>query len=154
MKGKTCCFTGHRDIPEPEKEQIKLRIKQEIIKLVDKGVIYFGAGGARGFDTLAAESVLELKNIYPHIKLILVLPCANQTVGWNEYDIGKYNYIKSKADKVKVLSQNYSSGCMHRRNRHLVDNSAYCVCFCRRETGGTAYTVNYAIKQKVSVIYV
>lgn len=154
MKDKTCCFTGHRDVPESEKEKVKARIKQEIIKLIDKGVIYFGTGGARGFDTLAAESVLELKNVYPHIKLILVLPCINQTIGWNEYDIGKYNYIKSKADKVKVLSQNYSSGCMHRRNRHLVDNSAYCVCFCRRETGGTAYTVNYAIKQKASVIYV
>lgn len=40
---------------------------------------------------------------------------------------------------------------MHRRNRHLVDNSGVCVCYLTRNSGGTAYTVNYAKKQGVNV---
>ena len=37
--------------------------------------------GTLGFDTLAAQCVLSLKNQHPHIKLILVLPCITQTKG-------------------------------------------------------------------------
>ena len=33
---------------------------------------------------------------------------------------------------------------MHKRNRHLVDNSSRCICFLTEKTGGTFYTVNYA----------
>ena len=40
---------------------------------------------------------------------------------------------------------------MHRRNRHLVDNSGVCVCYLTKNSGGTAYTVNYAKKQGINV---
>ena len=70
MKEKTCCFTGHREIAPSEFAKIKGRIREKIEALIEQGVIYYGAGGARGFDTLAAEAVLELKGKYPQIKLI------------------------------------------------------------------------------------
>ena len=60
---------------------------------------YFGAGGALGFDTIAAFTVLKLKESYPDIRLILVLPCLAQTRGWSREDVEKYEDIKSKADK-------------------------------------------------------
>lgn len=154
MKAKTCCFTGHRDIPAEEFATVKAETKKEIVQLIERGVTYFAAGGARGFDTLAAEIILELKEPYPHIKLILILPCLNQTNGWNEEDKAKYNHIKSKADKIKILSQNYYRGCMHTRNRYMVDHSTYCVCYFRKPSSGTAYTVNYTIKNNINVIYV
>lgn len=148
---KTCCFTGHRRIDDKDKEAIKAKLKTAIILLIENGVLYFGAGGALGFDTLAAMTVLELKKDYPDIKLILVLPCKNQTLYWsNKKDIEIYNYIKERADKIVYTSEFYESGCMFKRNRHLVDNSKYCICyfnFNNRTNGGTAYTVNYAEKQ-------
>ena len=144
MKEKTCCFTGHREIPERDYNLLKQKTKNAIVALIGKGVIYFGAGGARGFDTIAAETVLELKNDYPQIKLILVLPCPDQTKGWKEDDIRKYNIIKENADKVVFTADHYFNGCMHVRNRHLVDNSGYCICYLTKENGGTAFTVNYA----------
>ena len=106
--------------------------------------MYFGAGGALGFDTLAAQCVLSLKNQYTHIKLILVLPCITQTKGWSENDIAIYEEIKSQADKVVYTSREYSRGCMFKRNRHLVDCSSVCVAYLTQEKGGMAYTVNYA----------
>ncbi len=154
MKERICCFTGHRDINEKELANIKSKTERQIIGLIEKGVINFVTGGARGFDTLAAEMILKLKKTFPNIKLILVLPCVNQTKGWNKSDADRYDYIKSKADKVKILSKNYYSGCMHFRNQYMVENSAYCIFYCRKKVGGTFYTANYAVRKGLSVIFI
>ena len=75
MKKQTCCFTGHRKIPPEQYEEIIKRLKSEITAMIQQGVIYFGAGGALGFDTMAAQTVLAFREQYPHINLIQVLPC-------------------------------------------------------------------------------
>ena len=112
---------------------------------------YFGAGGALGFDTLAALTVLRLREEFPQIRLILVLPCRNQTNGWREEDVQKYRWILSQADKAVWLNEEYTAGCMQERNRYLVDHSGTCVCFLTKKSGGTAYTVRYAKKARLAV---
>ena len=62
-----------------------------------------------------------------------------------------YEDIKSKADKVVYTSQEYTRGCMHKRNRHLVDNSSACIAYLTESKGGTAYTVDYAKKNGLTV---
>lgn len=131
---------------------IKKKLQKELIKLIKRGVIYFGVGGARGFDTIAALTIIELREIYQQIKLILVLPCMNQTKGWNNKDIELHEYIKSKADKVKVLSKEYHNGCMLKRNLHLVNCSSVCLCYKRREKSGTSYTVFHAKRLGLEII--
>ena len=144
MKNQTCCFTGHRKIPLDQLESVTQRLRDAVIASIKDGYLYFGAGGALGFDTLAAQTVLNLKKDYQQIKLILVLPCKTQTRGWKQEDIEEYNRIMKAADKVVYTSQDYYNGCMHKRNRHLVDNSSLCICYVNSNTGGTAYTVDYA----------
>lgn len=146
MDGMTCCFTGHRKIPPDQYDAICGRLRLEIVKLIEQGYCYFGAGGALGFDTMAAQAVLELKNVYPQIKLILVLPCKTQTRGWDETDVEIYEGIKAQSDKVVYTSEEYTRTCMFKRNRHLIDNSSACICYLTEAHGGTAYTVNYAQK--------
>lgn len=150
MKNSTCCFTGHRNLDVPI-DILETRLRNIITDLVNKNVIYYGAGGALGFDTLAALTVITLRREYPQIKLILVLPCKDQTRGWESNDIHVYNYILEQADKVVYTSEAYYPGCMHKRNRHLVDNSAYCICFKNKASGGTAYTVDYAQKSGLKI---
>ncbi len=152
MREQTCCFTGHRHIPEADREKIKHRLETVITSLYQRGVYYYGAGGALGFDTLAAQAVLRLRERYPALKLILVLPCLDQTKGWRPEDIAVYNQIKAGADKVVYTSQTYTPGCMHKRNRYLVDNSGTCVCYLTKQTGGTAYTVQYAKSHGLDII--
>ena len=152
MKNQTVCFTGHRKIPPEQVDALTRQLKSTLIQLISDGYRYFGAGGALGYDTLAAQTVLELKSQYPDVKLILVLPCLSQTRGWSARDIEIYEDIKNKADKVVYTSQEYTKGCMHKRNRHLVDNSSVCVCYLTESTGGTAYTVDYARRNKLTVI--
>ena len=36
---------------------------------------------------------------------------------------------------------------MFKRNRHLIDNSSLCICYLTKNSGGTAFTVNYALKK-------
>lgn len=152
LKEKTCCFTGHRQISSYKKFLIKYKLKKEVEKLIIKGIKYFGTGGALGFDTIAAQVILKLKKKYKNIYLILILPCENQTIKWNKDDIEIYNKIKSKADKIVYVSKKYTSDCMMRRNRHMVDNSKHCICYFDGTSGGTKYTVDYAISKGLSII--
>lgn len=154
FQNQTCCFSGHRYIAPQDIEAVYETTKEVISMLASKGVKYFGTGGALGFDTIAAQAVLAIKDTHPEIKLILVLPCENQTKYWNQTDIDVYNDILAKADKVKYLSKTYYDGCMQKRNRHLVDCSSYCVCYFKKHTGGTAYTVSYAKSKNLKIINV
>lgn len=152
MLEKTCCFTGHRNILSAEREEIARQLEKTVTELIHAGIDRFITGGARGFDTLAAQAVLLLRKRYPDIKLILALPCLSQTRGWNKKDITVYETIKSQADEIVYTSQDYTRGCMHKRNRYMVDNSGLCVCCWIRDKGGTAYTVHYAERKGLKII--
>ena len=151
IREQTCCFTGHRDIPAGVRAPLARQLEETVRGLIGRGIRYFGAGGALGFDTLAAQTVLGLAGEFPHIRLILVLPCPDQTRGWPEADAAEYARIKAAAHKVVYTADRHTPGCMHRRNRHLVDHSGVCVAWCTRNTGGTAYTVDYARRQGLEV---
>lgn len=148
----TCCFTGHRELPPRELDHIAAELEKTITALIARGIRYFGAGGALGFDTLAAQAVLKLRRQHPHIRLILVLPCHGQAKNWASKDAAEYERIRAQADKVVYTAQKYSDGCMHKRNRHLVDNSSVCVCYLTKDGGGTDYTVGYARLKGLEVI--
>ena len=152
MKSKAACFTGHRTLSEENLPEIAERLENALIALIGQDYCYFSAGGALGFDTLAAQTVLRLRERYPQIRLILVQPCRSQTRGWSQADIGIYEEIKRRADKVTYMSENYFRGCMQKRNRHLVDNSSICICYLTKPTGGTAYTVNYARRCSLQIL--
>ncbi len=152
-KSKVACFSGHRKLPQ-NCTQLTADLESAIVSLIERGVVFFGAGGALGFDMLAEEAVLRLKEQYPHIRLVLVLPCPpeQQTLKWNSAQKQRYFDILERADKVRVLSNRYTSTCMLDRNRHMVDNSGYLICYLRENTGGTAYTVRYAESKWIEII--
>ena len=50
-----------------------------------------------------------------------------------------------RADKVTFVSEEYSSDCMLKRNRYMVDKSELVIAvFNGTKSGGTWYTINYA----------
>lgn len=145
-KEKTCCFTGHRQINKSDIPKIKAVLENKLIQLIELGYIYFESGGALGFDTIAAQSVLNLRKKYPEIKLILVLPCKSQSHSWSNDDKNIYEDIKRQSNEIIYTSDEYFRGCMHKRNRYLVDGSNICISYLITPSGGTAYTVEYAKK--------
>ena len=42
---------------------------------------------------------------------------------------------------------------MLKRNRYLIDNLNYCICYNRKTTGGAVYTINYAKAKSLKLIY-
>jgi len=128
---------------------------ENIEKLILQGFVCFYAGGARGFDTLAAKTVLKLKEKYCYIQLMLVLPFYNQfekEKNWSPKEIEEYDRLKRQAYEVIHIQQDYSSGCYYKRNRFLVDFSSVCLCYRYKNYGGTAYTVKYAKSKYLKII--
>ncbi len=152
MKEKTCCFTGHRIIALKDYDRIKQTIERLSEDFILKGVTDFCVGGALGFDTLAAKTILYLKKKYPHIRLILILPCLNHTSKWKNSDIAEYENIRSQCDDIIYASREYTNSCMFKRNRMLVDKSKYCICYLKGSKSGTAYTVKYAKNKGLEII--
>ncbi|MGN0747291.1 MAG: SLOG family protein [Aristaeellaceae bacterium] len=148
----TVCFTGHRHIAAEASGNLAARLGQALEKLYGRGYRDFLSGGALGFDLMAAESVLALRHAHPDARLIMVLPCGNQTRRWPDEDCRRYESILYAADETRVLSASYYEGCMQVRNRHMVDHSALCVCYMVVPRGGTLSTVSYALKEAVPVI--
>ena len=148
----TICFTGHRSIHRRDALYIPTKLKIQLKELIGRGAVHFRAGGAMGFDTLAALCVLELKEEYPHIMLDLMLPCKDQTKSWDEENVEVYNYILSQASSVDYACEKYTRWCMMERNRRLVNGSQVCVAYLNKSTGGTAYTYSYALKHSLEVI--
>ena len=151
---KICCFSGHRRISAQHFMKLPALLDRVLGELVNKGFRTFRTGGAVGFDTLCALKCLELKKKFPEfdITLELCLPCRNQTEGWSEQEKNVYNFVLQAADKVTSEQDVYSAGCMHARNRRLVNGADACVAFLSSNSGGTAYTCNYAAENGVQVI--
>lgn len=154
-----CAFTGHRPAKYPfmadkkaEKYiSLKTVLKKEIIKKISGGTGTFLTGMALGTDMLAAETVLELKEEYPSLKLTAVVPCEDQCRWWKEKDVSEYERILSLCDEKIVLSSRYTPYCMHVRNKYLVDHADSMIAVWDGSPGGTGGTVALARKKGVPV---
>lgn len=152
-KSKVACFSGHRKLPL-DCTELKNNLEGAVVELIERGVVFFGNGGALGFDMLAAETFLRLKKDYPHIKLVMVLPCPpeQQSLKWSDEQKKRYYNILEQADKVRILSPQYTNSCMLERNRHMVAHSGFLICYLRQNSGGTFCTVNCAERFGLEII--
>ena len=149
----TCCFTGHRQIPSEHGTALPPLLGRMIETLIQRGVTTFRTGGAMGFDTVVALMILEKKEIYPHIRLELVLPCRDQAKLWDGYNQKAYTYVLEQADSVSWVRERYARGCMMERNRRMVQGSHFCIGYCNDTTqGGSAYTLDYAKRHGLRVM--
>ncbi|MBQ9968259.1 MAG: DUF1273 family protein [Oscillospiraceae bacterium] len=120
--------------------------------IIEHGVRYFGVGGAIGYDTLAAKALFQIKEReFPHIKIILVYPFEQFTARWSPIQKAEYKKLFPKYDKCVCICKEPNREAYLSRDRHLIDNSAYCIAYCVRNFGGSAYTVKYAMQKGVQI---
>lgn len=143
----TCCFTGHRLIEERHREQLPVLLEQAIRSLIADGFYTFAAGGALGFDTLAAETVLTLQAEFSHLRLVIVAPFSGQADGWSRADQLRYERIRQAASDYICLESAYTRDCMRRRNLALISMSAACLSYCLHSRSGTSQTVGFALRE-------
>ena len=142
MKG--CSFTGHRVISNTDLAHLVPLVKECIERAYLAGICDFYSGGALGFDTLAAEAVISMREKYPDIRLIMLLPCREQEKFWTVSQKERYRKILALADEVEWMGEEYDATCMQRRNRELVVRARLVIAYLKSERSGTAQTVRLA----------
>lgn len=156
-----CTFTGHRPEQLPwgseEGDARCLALKELIARAVehtaDLGYDSFLCGMARGCDTYFAEAVLALRAHRPELRLTAMIPCPSQPESWPEADRTRYAALLEQCSGVCVLEPMYSSGCMLRRNRAMIDASSLVITvYDGSPQGGTAASVRYARQRGVRLL--
>lgn len=140
MKEHTALFIGHGECYGVRREDVATAARE----LIGKGVKEFLCGGMGDFDWIAARAVYELKAEYPDIAVNLVIPYLTFNIRNKElfdeiiYPEGfeKYHF------KAAILQ----------RNRYMVMESAYALCYVTHGWGGAARTFEYAKKQGLYII--
>lgn len=156
----TCCFTGHRPEKLPwgddESSQdciaLKGRLARTLDELYRRGFRHFISGMAQGCDLYFAEAVLALRKGNPDVVVEAAIPCPSQARSWREEERARYQCILDRCDLETVVQQNYTQGCMLRRDRYMVDRSALLLAVYNGSSGGTRYTINYALDRGLEVI--
>lgn len=158
---KACCFTGHRPNGLPdggdERAPAMIALRHTLLHLVGEavegGIETFYAGGAEGFDTLAAEAVLVWRDrYYPSVQLCLALPDPAQAQAYSPDMRMRYERILALANGAYYACQ---PGCGARayrmRNRYMVEHADCCIAYLIASAGGTHYTVQYAKKRGIPI---
>ena len=141
---KTCAVTGHRSVGD---DLNLVKLKSYFSQLIDRGVENFLVGMAVGFDMICFDVLSELKQELKgkkQVKIVACVPCKGQDAYFSESQKIAYKKALKTADEVIVLKEKYTPKCMIERNSFMVDNAKYLVCYLRKNSGGTFYTVNYA----------
>ena len=159
QKDLTACSTGYRPqkcpwgFNEQDIRCVNMRhnTKEKVEFSIKNGYQIFISGMALGFDMIFAEIVLELKEKYPHIKLIAALPCKDQYKFWASDQIKRYKYILSLCDNVRCLYDKYNDKCMLERNEYMLKNSSKVIALFDGLAGGTKSTILKAKKMGLTV---
>ena len=136
----TAVFIGHSECYGVTAEAVN----QAIITLIDQGVTTFISGGQGGFDRLCAVCVSRLRQKYPDIRNLLVIPYLDFTI-----------FDKSLFDEIVYpdgFEKYHYKAAIPARNRYMVDNAAHAICYVNHDWGGAAKTYARAVKKKLNII--
>ncbi len=139
-KETTAIFIGHRECYEVSYDDIM----NETIRLIECGVTDFLNGGMGSFDWLCARIVSDLRSSYPYIRNYLVIP-------YLAYNIAEKKYFNSIIYPESLEKYSFKAA-IPARNRYLVDNAAYAICYVKHSWGGAAQTLRWAVKKGLNVI--
>ena len=150
---QVCCFTGHRQIPDAEAARLWGRLLRQIRALyLERGYTVFLCGGAVGFDQLAAEAVLALRETYPAIRLYLFLPFPGYDENWSERQRLERNTLLKHADGCLYAADAYHKGVYYKRDRMMVNLSSVIIAYLQKKRGGAYYTASFAYDSGLEII--
>lgn len=136
---KSCFFIGHREVDESLIPHL-LMILSRLIE--ENHVTSFYVGGYGGFDRAAAAAVKKLKEKYPEVLLMLVLPYhpAERPVEVPDGFDGTYY-----PEGMENTPRRYA---IMKANRTMVAQCDWLVCFVRRIGGNSGRILEYARRRE------
>ena len=159
-KQESCCFTGHRPgkLPwrynefDPRCLKLKRRIADAVELAYEQGFRHFLCGMAMGCDLYFCEAVLALRERHPDVTVEAAIPCPTQADAWPPAQRERYDRLVAACDFETMVSGQYTSTCMLRRDRYLVDHASLLIAAFDGTSGGTRYTVEYALNQGLAIV--
>jgi len=143
---RICCFAGHRDDYTVGVIEHVKRIAKELIE--KENVNEFWVGKYGNFDASCAKAIRELKEIYPYVKLILVIPYISESINKDrEYYYKKYDSILVADVPANTPKRFY----IVKANEFIVKNSQFMICNICRSWGGAVRTYEYAKRKKLKI---
>ena len=142
------CFTGHRTINPNKLQAVKEKLYYTIMKLYNEGHRTFLCGMAIGFDLLAAETLIELKETYKDIIIVACIPFVGQENRFSPTDQERYNKVINEVNSKVIIAQAFSKQSYLLRNIYMLAHSSIVVAYfdTNIKKGGTFFTYNKAIK--------
>ena len=142
------CFTGHRTINPNKQQAVKEKLNSKIIELYNQGHRTFLCGMAIGFDLLAAEILIELKETCKDIFIVACIPFIGQESRFSPTDQKRYNNVINSVDSKVIIARAFSKQSYLLRNIYMLEHSSIVVAYfdTNIKKGGTFFTYNKAIK--------
>ena len=133
-------FCGHSKIAD--KETVRKRLTAEISELLLDGYRKFYLGGYGDFDNLAAAVLSELKEVYPDMERLLIIPYIDREYNTAQYDGTMYPPLENVPKRFAIS----------RRNKWMVDQASVVIAYVDHDWGGAAKTLEYAVKKGLQII--
>lgn len=135
-------FCGHSKIYS-EVEEVKAWLLSTIKKLIIKEEdSLFYLGGYGDFDYLAVSVLNIIKQEFPHIRIILVIPYLNKKYDNNLYDYTLYPPLEFVPQRFAIL----------KRNEFMVNEADIIITYVKHSWGGAYKTLEYAKRKKKKCI--
>ena len=143
MQEKTCCVTGHRDIPAEQIGHIRKSLEQEVDRAISDGFTCFISGFADGVDLLFAGIVAERIAKNPALKLIAAIPYRRRLDTLKKSE--RTRALIDLCVEIYVAGEEYHPSVYAKRNRYMVERSDRVIAvYDGREKGGTVGTIRLA----------
>lgn len=124
---KCCCFTATAPkaaLGSNEWDWRCVALKERILLLIRElyreGYRHFITGMALGIDTYCCEMVLRLKEEHNDVVLEAARPGRDQDRNWSRKDKERYCRLVAQCDLQTLVQEEYTRGCMLRRDRYMV----------------------------------
>lgn len=141
MAVKTCCVTGHRDIPASRLAYVEQQLRREVLLAIEDGYTYFISGFADGVDLMFAAIVIDERKCHPELSLEAAIPYAGRLKTRNK----KFHELLRACDGIRVECQTYVPSCFMQRNRYMAGQAQRVIAvYDGRDHGGTLFTMRSA----------
>ena len=115
-----------------------------IVECINNGITQFLSGGQGNFDRTCTTAVFKLKEQYPYIKNILVIPYLS----FNLFNKDIFDEIIFPNDFEKY----HFKSAIPQRNKYMVNHSDIAIFYIHHGWGNAINTYNFAKKKNLKII--
>lgn len=161
VKEETACFIGQglamtpwlADKEDPRYIALQRAVRELMERAISRGYRVFLCGLQRGFEMISAEVALELKEKYPEIQVIGVMPSLHMEEKWESADQVRFRNIINKLDNVHYISYGIIGWiCYLETDKERIRRSSLVIALYNGSPFGiTKEEIDYAKEQGVEI---